>query len=146
MNHAFNLFLLENRVHVLLVADVDLVEPRLRAHGGAEARQQVIDDDDIPPGVNQRGNRVGADIPGAAQYKNRHRNSPSLNSLRKTLPPVPLPFQARGNDNKRLSPGRHSATRQPPCGRMRVTWQHPAPQSFSMPVRNASSFSTGTNA
>ena len=126
MDNAVDLLRLEQRVHPRLVADVHLIELCLGVHRRAEAGLQVIRHNDLTPRVDQFIHRMRADVTGAAQYQNSHR---SICPFLKT----------------RLLAGYDQST-VPPTGRMRSTWQQPAPSAPSTSLRNADRISSGTNA
>ena len=62
VDDAFDVFLLEQVIEGCSVADVQLIELRLRMDRRLKAGQKVIGDDDISAGVDECAYRMGADV------------------------------------------------------------------------------------
>ena len=72
-----------------LVADVALIEPRLRMHSLAESSLQVVRYDHIVAVVDQFIYRVASNVAGTAQYQNSfHRNTSFLKKRRQMRTPA----------------------------------------------------------
>ena len=85
MNDRVDLFLFKDRVQLLPVQNADLIEPDLLSRdlrdpvqGLAAGVYQVVDDNDLIPGVQEFNTGVASDKAGAAGDKNCHDGSSSL--------------------------------------------------------------------
>ncbi len=62
MDDAFNVLFLEECVEGRAVADIQFIKTCLRVDGCPEPGQQIVRDDDISAGVDERTNGMGADV------------------------------------------------------------------------------------